>query len=118
MDINDMDYLGEEIKLAGKVRHIKYTIAGLKILARHFDSVMAAFDKMQKMDINFSVETLDDITLMLYAGLIHEDENLTIKQVENMVDFTTIMTVFEKIGKAIQGSNPQSNGGSEKPVGE
>ena len=45
MDINNMDYLGEEIRFGGKTRHVLYAAKGLKMIAAKYGSVIAGFNK-------------------------------------------------------------------------
>lgn len=106
-DIDDMDYPGEEIKL-DKIRHIKYTIKGLKLLAKKFGSVAKAFEQMQLMNQEFDIETMDNLTLLLHAGLIHEDAKLTVDDVENLLNMDNMTSVFYKIMDAFTGSTPQA----------
>lgn len=127
MDINDMDYegerfmedksIGEEIRL-DKIRHIKYTIKGLKIIAKKCGSVVKAFNDMQTMDANFTVETMDNLVILLHAGLIHEDSKLTADDVENLLTMSNMTTVFNAIIKAFNGSTPEpteDGGGNDDP---
>ena len=106
MDIDDMGYEGEEIKL-DKIRHIKYTIKGLKIIAKKHGSVVKAFNDMQSMNQDFDVETMDNLTLLLHAGLVHEDPKLTQDDVENMLTMANIPIAFTKIITAFNGSTPK-----------
>ena len=105
-DIDDMFYQGEEIKL-DKIRHIKYTIKGLKLIAKKFGSVVKAFNDMGAMNQDFDVETMDNLTLLLYAGLVHEDAKLTLDDVENMLTMANIPVAFTKILTAFNGSTPE-----------
>ena len=107
MDIDDLNYEGEEIIL-DKIRHIKYTIKGLKLIAKKFGSVVKAFDDMQKMNQDFDVETMDNLTLLLHAGLVHEDAKLTLDDTENMLTISNMPIAFQKIITAFNGSTPQS----------
>ena len=108
MDIDDMGYEGEEIKL-DKIRHIKYTLKGLKIIAKKFGSVVKAFNDMQKMNQDFDVETMDNLTLLLYAGMVHEDSKLTLDDTENMLTITNMPIAFQKIITAFNESTPKPN---------
>lgn len=117
-DIDDMIYEGEEIKL-DKIRHIKYTIKGLKIIAKKHGSVVKAFNDMKKMNPDFDCDTMDHLTLLLYAGLVHEDEKLTIDKVESLLTMKNMPIAFQKILVAFKGSTPQTDdGGSESTEGE
>lgn len=117
MDIDDMNYEGEEIKL-DKVRHIKYTFKGMKFLAKKYGSVIDAMKKLEEIDHNITAEGIDDLTNLIYAGLIHEDKEITTDSVEDALDFNNIYPVISKITKAFYVSSPQPKGGSEGTTGE
>jgi len=119
MDIDDMDYLGEEVRLGGKVRHIKFTIVGLKIIAKKHGSVVKAFKEMQTMNPEFDVEGMDHLVFLLHAGLIHEDPTLTIESVENFLGTNNMKIVFAAIIKSFNGSTPEpTEEGSTDDLGE
>ena len=117
MDLDDMSYDGEEINL-DKVRHIKYTIKGLKLIAGKFGSVGEAFNQMQKMNPNFDLETMDNLVLLLHAGLIYEDAKLTVDDVENLLTIDNMLIVFNAIITAFSGSTPKEDEVSEATKGE
>lgn len=118
MDIDDMSYIGEPIKL-DKVRHIKFTIKGLKLIAKKSGSVVKAFNDMQLMNKEFDVEGMDHLVLLLHAGLIHEDPTLTIENVENFLTMGNMTTIFTAIIRAFNGSMPEpAEGGSTDDLGE
>jgi len=104
-DIDNINFEGEPVKL-DRVRHIKYTIRGLKLIARKHGSVIKAFADMKTMDENFTVETMDHLVMLLHAGLIHEDAKLTVDDVENMLTIENMPVVFNTIIKAFSGSIP------------
>jgi len=101
-----MSYIGEPIKL-DKIRHIKFTIKGLKLIAKKSGSVVKAFNDMQKMNQEFDIEGMDHLVLLLHAGLIHEDPKLTIDDTEGFLTMGNMTTVFTAIIKAFNGSSPQ-----------
>jgi hypothetical protein len=106
-DINDFDYKGEEIKL-DKIRHLKYTVKGLKILSSMFGSVTAAMTKLEQFNPEIDDETISNIITFAYAGLIHEDENITLDYIENMLDFSTLLEVMKAVPYAVLHSMPKS----------
>ena len=105
-DVDDLSYEGEPINL-DRLRHIKYTIKGLKIIAKKHGSVIKAFNSMKTINQEFDVETMDNLTLLLHAGLVHEDAKLTQDDVENMLTITNMPEAFQGIMKAFNGSTPQ-----------
>ena len=122
-DVDDLSYEGEQIKL-DKLRHIKYTIKGLKLIAKKYGSVVKAFNGMKTLNPEFDTETMDKLVMLLHAGLIHEDANLSTDDVENMLTMGNLPVIFNKIIAAFSGSMPQtvgeetSDGGSESTEGE
>ena len=115
--IDDMSYKGEEIKL-DRVRHIKYTIKGLKLIAKKFGSVVDAFEQMKNVNQKFDIETMDNLVLLLHAGLIHEDVKMTVDDIESMLTMENMPIIFSKIIKAFGGSVPQPKEGNENELGE
>ena len=118
MDVKDSWYEGESIQLGGKIRHIKYTFKGLKLIAKKFGSVAKAFNDMQTMDTNFTTETMDNLAILLHAGLIHEDPALTIDETENFLTMGNMTKIFTSIMKAFNGSTPEPEEGSTDDQGE
>ena len=116
-DKDDLSYDGEPITL-DRLRHIKYTIKGLKVVAKKFGSVVEAFDQMQKMNPNFDTETMDNLVLLLHAGLMHEDAKLTADDVENLLTINNMLIVFHAILAAFNGSTPKEDEVSEATKGE
>ena len=117
-DIDDMDYKGESIQL-DKIRHIKYTIKGLKIIAKKSGSVIKAFNDMRLMNKEFDIEGMDHLVLLLHAGLIHEDSELTLDDIENMLTMNNMTMIFTAIIKAFNGSTPKpAEEGSTDDLGE
>ena len=118
-DINDFDYQGEEIKL-DKIRHLKYTVKGLKILSKEFGSVTEAMAKLEQLNPAIDDETISNIVIFAYAGLLHEDKSITLDQIENMLDFNTLLEVMKTVPYAVLHSMPkpdevsQDNQGKQK----
>lgn len=82
-----------EIKL-DKPRRIRFT---LNSLAEIEDRLGVKMDQLEKVHMG-----MKEVRTMLWAGLIHEDEELTENQVGNMVDFDNIQYIQEKVGEAFQ----------------
>lgn len=106
-NIDDLIYKGEDVIINGKKRKLLYTNKGMKILAKEFGTVYKALNAMQKLNFEFDEDSLEKIAILLFAGLIHEDQSLTIDDVDNMLRFDLLPYFIEKISKAITGSLPQ-----------
>lgn len=117
-DINNMDYAGEEIQFGGKTRHILFAATGLKLIAKKYGSVIDGFNKMRTMDPKFTEETIDDMVMLLQAGLIHEDDTLTPKQIESWLTIQNMNPLFNIMVAAFIMSAPEAKEGSESNPGE
>lgn len=80
------------ITLGGKKRNIRFT---LNSLAEIEDSIGVPLSRLSEVELG--VKT---VRAMLWAGLIHEDETLTEREVGNMVDFENLEEVQTKVSEA------------------
>ena len=53
---------------------------------------------------------------LLWAGLLHEDENLTERQVGAMISLTNVEKIMEQITEALTAALPEDTGGTENAV--
>ena len=83
-----------KIELAGQERHLYYNLNSLEIIE---DLTGSTLDKVTK---NISMKTLK---AWVYAGLVHEDKDLTVEAVGEMIGFEDIQVVSEAIGQAFGG---------------
>lgn len=82
------------IELGGKERNLFYNLNSLEIIE---DITGQSLDKVTK---NVNMKTLK---VLVYAGLVHEDKELTLDAVGEMIGFGDIQRVSEAIGKAFGG---------------
>jgi hypothetical protein len=68
--------------------------------------------KISKID--FDDIGVDDITKIVHIGLVHEDKDLTLEQVEDLLDETDLP--FGDIVAAVMNAFRMSMTGTEKPV--
>lgn len=80
-----------DIKL-DKPRKLRYT---LNALAEIEDKLGIPLSKIAEVEMS-----MKNVRVMLWAGLIHEDEELTEKYVGNLVDFENFEYVQGKIAEA------------------
>lgn len=115
MSIDDVSYEGVEVKL-DKVRHIKYTFAGMRIILKRYGSLQKALNVLGEMENSeLTEEGIDALSTLFFAGLIHEDEHLTQQKLENMIDFRDIAELTNAIIEAISGSLPEGGEGKNSP---
>lgn len=88
-----------------KVRNLRYGMRAFKIVED------LAGEPIGKID--YEAVTMEKLSILLYAGLAHEDKDLTPDKVIDLVDdYSDIQTASEALGKAIQAA--LLNGKSEK----
>ena len=81
----------------GKVRQLRYEWPSLCRLKREHG--ISAFDVGKEQLLGHVDPT--KITGLIWAGLIHENEDLTMDEVENLVDITNVMDLMETVGEAL-----------------
>jgi hypothetical protein len=83
-----------------KVRHIRYT---MNALAEIEDRLGVPLSEMKDVKM-----TIKNVRVILWAGLIHEDKDLTLEEVGEMVDLGNFEEVQTKVAEAFgatQGKN-------------
>lgn len=83
-----------------KERNIRFT---MNALAEIEDALGVPLSEMEKVAM-----TMKNIRTILWAGLIHEDDSLTVEQVGNMVDLGNIKEVQEKVAEAFAMAQPKN----------
>lgn len=88
-------------------RHIVYDLNALCELEEIFGGQEEIFQAL-------SAPSFKIIRTFLWAGLIHEDENLTEKDVGRLITTSNIQTVTESISKSISISLPEADENESK----
>ena len=83
-----------------KKRTLRYT---LNALAEIEDVLGVPLSQMSELEMG--VKT---VRTMLWAGLLHEDENLTEKAVGNMVDFGNLEYIQTKVSEAFSAATAKN----------
>lgn len=87
--------------LDGVERNIRFTLNALAELENEYGSVDAAFAKLDK-------NSVVALRFILWAGLMHEDANLTVTQVGNLIDLEYMESLMSSLGEALSNDMPQS----------
>ena len=124
-NIKDVRIKGIPVNIGGKDRNFKFDLNAFAILEEEYGTVMEALNAFRgetDKDENGKPIMLTDkdgnkveqrkfklkpIRTLIYAGLSHEDDNLTEKQVGAMLDFSTLPEIAEKLTEAITGAMPE-----------
>jgi hypothetical protein len=109
-NLKDVRQQGVTITL-DKERHILFDLNAFAELEDAYGSVNDAMKALEKGSVKA-------IRKLLWAGLIHEDEALTERQVGRLVTLVDLESVAKEIGKAISVSTPDAEVEETKTVGE
>jgi len=92
------------IELGGKQRHLRYDFNSLVALE---DELGVTVDKIESF-VSGSVK-LRDLRTLIWAGLVHEDDGITPKDVGAWIDFQNIEKISEKVGRALEAAFPPTD---------
>jgi hypothetical protein len=94
------------IQLGGKERHLLITM----------NSLIAIEEKTGRNvlegDIIPEKMALKDVRLLVWAGLLHEEPNLTLEEAGAMIRLDSLATLAAALGTAIKAALPESKGDS------
>lgn len=91
-----------------KERTLKFDLNAFAALEEEHGSVEAALDSLDKGSVKA-------LRAVLWAGLVHEDENLTAKDVGRLITLADLQRVTEAVNEAISRSLPQPAKNAESP---
>ena len=99
-NVKDVKAAAVKITLTdGVERSIKFTLNAMAELEDRYGSVEAAFKQLD----NGSIKA---VRCILWAGLIHEDPDLTEQQVGNLIDLQYLQELMSSIGDAFDNDMP------------
>jgi hypothetical protein len=93
------------IQIGNETKNLFYDLNAFAELEEIYGSVEKAMDALTKGSVKAIIN-------ILWAGLIHENENLTQKEVGKMFDLSSMNEIGELINKAITNAVP---GSEDKP---
>ena len=78
-----------------KVRNFKYGMRAISLVENEFKKPISTVD--------LNALTMEEIAVIIWAGLVHEDKNLSPDRVMDLVDGSklTVTQVFETAGEAL-----------------
>lgn len=97
-NLKDVRIKAIPIKL-DKERHLKFDLNAFAELEEEYGNIEDALKQMEKGSIKA-------LRAILWAGLIHEDENLTPKQVGSLIGLSDLEELAKSLTKAIKGHLP------------
>lgn len=84
----------------GVEREIRFTLNAMAEMEERYGSVDAAFEALESNSIKA-------VRFVLWAGLMHSDENLTEKQVGNLIDIQLMNDIMDTMSEAMQTDLPE-----------
>ena len=92
----------------GVERHLKFDLNALAEIEDKFGTVDAGFEELDKGSIKA-------VRFILWAGLVHEDENLTEQKVGSLIDIQYLQEIMNSMGSAMQNDLPEKTNASAQP---
>jgi hypothetical protein len=92
-------------------RKLRYDLNALEVIEELYGDIMTALEDLDKRKIK-AFKTI------LYAGLIHEDESLTLDGIGKMVTFATMKSATNDIANALSGNIKASEKSDSEGEGE
>jgi len=86
----------------GVERKLRYTLNSFALIEEKYGTIDRAMEVLE-------AGSIVAIRFVLWAGLIHEDENLTEHYVGNQIDLSNLEDLAEKMNKAMMGDLPQDD---------
>lgn len=78
-----------------KIRNLRLGFRAISIIEKSLNKPIAKID--------FESLTIEEMSTIIYAGLVHEDDQLTVDKVIDLIDeYADIEKVSEALGKAIE----------------
>lgn len=100
-NVKDVKAKGKPITLCdGVERELKFTLNALAEMEDRYGSVDEAFKKLDSGSIKA-------VRFVLWAGLMHTDENLTERQVGDLIDTECMSRIMEQLSEAFEDSMPE-----------
>jgi hypothetical protein len=76
-----------------KVRNFRYGMKAISMIEKQL--------KINISKLDFNSLTMEDTATLVWAGLVHEDKDLTVDKVMDLIDeYSDLKTVIEVMGKA------------------
>lgn len=88
-----------KIECLDKPRTIRFSLNSLELIE---EKIGVALENMDSVPM-----TIKNVKILLWCGLVHEDEALTEKEVGEMVDLSNLQEVQEKMAEAFQLTQPK-----------
>lgn len=84
----------------GVERRLRYTLNSFALIEEKYGTIDKAMEALKSGSIAA-------VRFALWAGLVHEDENLSEHYVGNQIDLSDLEDLAEKMNKAMMGDLPQ-----------
>jgi len=84
----------------GIERRLRYTLNAFALIEEKYGTIDKAMEVLE-------AGSIAAIRFALWAGLVHEDENLTEHYVGNQIDLSDLEVLAEKMNEAMMGDLPQ-----------
>ena len=101
--------------LLDRERRLRFTFAGLEYLTEKYGDLTTAFNSMTDPQAGLNAKTLTAMVDFAYAGLMHEDKDLTREHVAEIIDLENINDLAQAIVMSVNAALPAQKGGTGTP---
>ena len=84
----------------GVERELRYTLNAMAEMEDRYGTVEDAFKALE-------ANSIQAVRFMLWAGLAHSDENLTERQVGDLIDVACMEEIMKQVGVALNNDMPE-----------
>jgi hypothetical protein len=102
---------GVDIQIQGEIKKLLYDMNAFIILEDAYGSLEEVFKQLDS-------GKLSAIRKLLYAGLLHTDENLTEKQIGNLFDLSDLTKLVDTVSAALILAMPEAKEEVKVELGE
>lgn len=79
-----------------KIRNLKYGMVAIDLIEKKYKKPIMEIESMQNGKL-----TMEEYAYVIWAGLVHEDKNLTPKKVMELIDeYSSLLAVTKEFWKA------------------
>lgn len=94
-----------------KKRNLRLTLKGMcKFERKYGKSIFEAVTELfpEKETNGLTVEQMEALPNILWAELVHEDDSLTVEDVEAMIDLGNVVPLFTKVAEVFASALPEA----------
>jgi len=108
-NLNDIKVSGVPVEIGGKTYNLKYDFNAFAVLEEKYGSIEEVFSRLREMGEKSGMPPylFSTIRALVWAGILHENESLSEKDIGSMLTLRNIAPIVEKVTEAIGRAMPE-----------